>query len=242
MNCASGAREGARGRRCRVCRRLIPFFVIVRFVFRAASAVASILGALVVGGCDGGDPAPPVAPPAPSPVAAPAVGPTPLRRLSEHEYLNALHDLFPALAPTLPQLPDDIPVAGFENAAEAQQPSDVLIARYEAIANLYAAAATADHAAVSAIVGCPDWSTPLSADLCAIQFVAQTGLRIFRRPLSDAERTRYLLQFQQWESSVDFEGAVQLTLSAMLQSPQFLYRAEVLPQGAEPGSVIAVPP
>ncbi len=95
---------------------------------------------------------------------------------------------------------------------------------------------------MSALVGCPDWSTPLGADLCAIQFVARTGSRIFRRPLSDAERTRYLLQFQPWESSVDFEGAVQLTLSAMLQSPQFLYRAEVLPQGAEPGSVIAVPP
>ncbi len=180
--------------------------------------------------------------PAPNPVVSLAVGPTPLRRLSDHEYLNALHDLFPALAPALPQLPDDVPVAGFENAAEAQQPSDVLIARYEAIANLYAAAATVDHAAVSALVGCPDWSTPLPADLCAIQFVARTGSRIFRRPLSDAERTRYLLQFQQWESSVDFEGAVQLTLSAMLQSPQFLYRAEVLPQGAEPGGVIAVPP
>jgi hypothetical protein len=180
--------------------------------------------------------------PAPNPVVSLAVGPTPLRRLSDHEYLNALHDLFPALAPTLPQLPDDVPVAGFENAAEAQQPSDVLIARYEAIANLYAAAATADDTAVSALVGCPDWSMPLRADLCAIQFVAQTGGRIFRRPLSDVERTRYLLQFQQWESSVDFEGAVQLTLSAMLQSPQFLYRAEVLPQGAEPGSVIAVEP
>jgi hypothetical protein len=214
----------------------------VRHFFRAIPAVASMLGALAVGaGCDGGDPARPSAP-LPSVALPPAVGPTPLRRLSNREYLNALHDLFPTLTLALPQLPDDIPVAGFENAAEAQQPSDVLIARYEAIANLYAAAATADKAAVSALVGCPDWSTPLVADLCAIQFVEQTGYRIFRRPLSDAERTRYLLQFQDWESSLDFEGAVQLTLSAMLQSPQLLYRAEVFPPSAKPGSVIAVEP
>jgi hypothetical protein len=165
-----------------------------------------------------------------------------LRRLSNHEYLNALHDLFPALTPTLPQLPDDVPVAGFENAGEAQQPSDVLIARYEAIANLYAAAATSDEGTLDALVGCTDWSMPASADLCALEFVAETGRHIFRRPLSDAERTRYLLQFHAWKASIDFEGAVQLTLSAMLQSPQFLYRAEVLPPGAQPGSVIAVDP
>jgi hypothetical protein len=214
----------------------------VRLYSRAALAVVSVLGAVAVsGGCDGGDPAHPSH--LPGSVAPPlAVGPTPLRRLSGREYLNALHDLFPALALTLPQLPDDVPVAGFENAAEAQQPSDVLIARYETIADLYAAAATADAGAVSALVGCPDWSSSLGAALCAVQFVMQAGRRIFRRPLSVAERNRYLLQFQTWESAVDFEGAVQLTLSAMLQSPQFLYRAEVLPQGAQPGSVIAVDP
>ena len=215
--------------------------IAVRSFFRPALAVVTLLGALAVidAGCDGGGPAQPVDPP---PSAPPAVGPTPLRRLSDHEYLNALHDLFPALNPTLPQLPADVPVAGFENAAEAQEPSDVLIARYEAIANLYAQAATSDAASVSALVGCPDWSTPLAADLCAVQFVMQTGARIFRRPLSADERTRYLLQFQSWESAVDFEGAVQLTVSAMLQSPQFLYRAEPLPPDAQVGTVIPVEP
>jgi hypothetical protein len=168
------------------------------------------------------------------------VGPTPLRRLSDHEYLNTLHDLFPSLNPTLPQLPADVPVAGFENAAEGQDPSDVLIARFEAIANLYAEAATADTLAVSTLVGCPDWSTPLAAALCGEQFVSQVGRRIFRRPLSDTEKRRYASQFQTWQSAVDFEGAVQLTLSAMLQSPQFLYRAEPLPAGAPAGTVSPV--
>jgi hypothetical protein len=167
------------------------------------------------------------------------VGPSPLRRLSDEEYLNALADLFPGASPTLPVLPADIPVAGFENAAEAQQPSDVLIARYEAIANLYAAAATVDNPTVQTLVGCSDWSTPALVTSCGTQFIVQTGLRIFRRPLTDAERDRYVTRFQQWQSAVDFAGGIQLTLSAMLQSPQFIYRPE--PMSASGASSTATP-
>ncbi len=165
------------------------------------------------------------------------MGPSPLRRLSNDEYLNALHDLFPSLHPTLPDLPADIPVAGFENAAEAQQPSDLRISRYEAIANLYAQAATADAGGVRALTGCTDWSTPTTATACAAQFIAQTGGRLFRRPLTADERDRFTLKFQGWQAAVDFEGAVQLTLSAMLQAPQFLYRAEPSPPGLPAGTV-----
>ncbi len=203
-----------------------------------------MLGAVALdAGCDEGEPARPTAPAARIAVDdGPPVGPTPLRRLSDHEYLNALHDLFPALNPTLPDLPPDVPVAGFENAAEAQEPSDVLVARYEAIANLYAEAAITDASAVSAVTGCSTWSTPLGANLCAVQFIAQMGRRIFRRPLSESEAQRYGVQFQAWQAAVDFEGAVQLTLSMMLQSPQFLYRAEPLASTAVAGAVIAVEP
>lgn len=211
-------------------------------ISRSALAAVFVLGALAVveGGCDEGDPARPIDPS--TSAQAPPVGPTPLRRLDDVEYLNALHDLFPALALSLPALPADVPVAGFENAAEGQQASDVLIARYEGIANLYAQAATADADAVNALTGCSPGTIALGAELCATQFITQTGRRIFRRPLSESERGRYAQQFQAWASAVDFDGAVQLTLSAMLQSPQFLYRAEPLPAGAQVGTVIAVEP
>jgi len=211
---------------------------------RVASLVAiSLLGAACAG-CATGDAARPgegiaprgVAPPE----AEPAVGPAPLRRLSNDEYRNALRDLFPAVDVALPPLPADIAVAGFENAAEAQEPSDVRIARYEAIANLYAEAATIDAAAVTALVGCADWSTPEHATSCAAQFVGVTGGRVFRRPLTDAERDRFMQRFQEWRSAVDFEGAVRLTLSAMLQSPQFLYRVEPPPRSQPAGSVVPV--
>ena len=185
--------------------------------------------ALAVGaGCYlGGDP----------PEPAPMVGPSPLRRMSNAEYLNALHDLFPTQSPALPPLPNDTIVAGFENAAEAQQPSDVRIARYEAIANLYADGATRDADAVRALVGCDDWATPSKAAACAEAFITTTGRRIFRRPLSAEERDRLELRFVAWQSAVDFEAAVRLTLSAMLQSPQFIYRAE--PVATRTGGAVA---
>jgi hypothetical protein len=170
------------------------------------------------------------APPAPVPPAA--VGPAPLRRLTNDEYLNALHDLFPAQTPVLPPLPTEAVIGGFDNAASAQQPSDVAVARYETIANIYAAGATTDDTAVRALVGC-DWSTPALATACGAQFIAQTGRRVFRRPLTADETTRLGVKLTGWQSAVDFPAAVRLTLSAMLQAPQFIYRPE--PLGAIPG-------
>jgi Protein of unknown function (DUF1592)/Protein of unknown function (DUF1588)/Protein of unknown function (DUF1595)/Protein of unknown function (DUF1585)/Protein of unknown function (DUF1587) len=201
---------------------------------------AIALACLAYAGCYGGDAG--QAPNATTATPTPAVGPSPLRRLSNVEYLNALHDLFPAPSLTLPALPSDVPVAGFENAAEAQQASDVRIARYEAIANQYAEALTARLVDVGALVGCPDWSTDDLAAQCADDFLARTGRRIFRRPLTAAESDRFRTRFLAWRSAVDFQGAVQLTLSAMLQSPQFLYRAEPAPRGAAAGSFVTVEP
>ncbi len=212
---------------------------------RGVSGVPAALALAVVGvvaaaaACDAGDPA---QPPGPVLAATASVGPSPLRRLSDGEYLNALHDLFPALSPTLPALPPDVPVAGFDNAASAQAPSDVLIARYEAIANLYAAAATVDTPSVTALVGCADWSTHALATSCASAFVSKMGGRLFRRPLDAGEQGRLQASFESWATAVDFPGAAQLTLSAMLQSPQFLYRPEPLPQDLAAGAAVPVPP
>jgi len=167
-------------------------------------------------------------------IEATEVGPAPLRRLTNAEYLNTLEDLFPGQSLTLPPLPNDTIIAGFDNAIEAQEPSDVLIARYETIANLYAAALTIDDPSVSALVGC-DWSTPSLANACATQFITQMGRRVFRRPLSGDEVARLQLKFAAWQSAVDFGAAVRLTLSTMLQSPQFIYRPEPIVVSADGG-------
>lgn len=167
------------------------------------------------------------------------VGPSPLRRLSNEEYTNALADLFPDVRVDVPALPADTLVAGFENAAAAQKPSDVRIARYEAIAGAYAREATRDAAHVRALVGC-DWDTPSHADSCMMHFLESTGRRVFRRPLSGAERDRFALKFQGWKATVDFEAAVRLTLASWLQAPAFVYRPEQ-PVAEGSGDVQVVP-
>ena len=172
-----------------------------------------------------------------------AVGPAPLRRLSNLEYRYALADLFPTVAVELPPLPTDTAVAGFENEVQAQQPSDLRIARFEEVANLYASAATNDDAAVRLLTGCASWATPTEAAACGAQFVRTMGAKLFRRPLLVDEEDRLLRKLTAWSMSVDFPGAVRLSLSAMLQAPQFLYRPEpALALDAAPGSIAPVEP
>ncbi len=156
------------------------------------------------------------------------VGPAPLRRLSNSEYLNALHDLFPEQRLELPALPRETVVGGLENDVETQRPSDVLVARYEEIANTYASAIMTNAVTARALLGC-DPAVPG----CAERFIATTGRRVYRRPLDDAETERLRSSFAAWQKALDFQAAAQLTLSAMLQSPQFIYRPEPAPVAVE---------
>jgi len=117
--------------------------------------------------------------PSPTP-AADLVGPAPLRRLTNEEYLNALHDLFPQVSVPLPPLPESTIIAGFDNAAEAQQPSDVAVARYEQIASLYATAL--------ALVDVPLTRCDPSP-ACATDFITTMGRR--SRRASDAPASAY---------------------------------------------------
>ena len=136
----------------------------------------------------------------------------------------------------LPILPSETVVGGLENAAETQRPSDVFIARYEAIARLYAAAIVAKRETYDAVVGCEP-----TTEGCDAQFIASAGRRIFRRPLTDDEQARFQARFTQWKALVEFDGALELTLSAMLQSPQFIYRPE-LAASAATGTTVPVEP
>jgi Protein of unknown function (DUF1592)/Protein of unknown function (DUF1588)/Protein of unknown function (DUF1595)/Protein of unknown function (DUF1587)/Protein of unknown function (DUF1585) len=166
-----------------------------------------------------------------------ATGPTPLRRLTNREYLNSLADLFPdAPVGELPALPDDADVAGFDNAAEGQVPSDVRTARYAEIAERYAEAATRDAAGTSALVGCDGLDTGTRDD-CATRFIERLGRRVYRRALEPLETERLLRLVQRGTLAVDFEAGIQLALMAMLQAPQFLYRLEDAPPEDAVGAI-----
>lgn len=65
-------------------------------------------------------------------------------------------------------------------------------------------------------------------------FVTIFGRRAFRRPLTDAEETRFLDLFAQGaeliESGDAFADGVHMVIESMLQSPHFLYRTELGPE------------
>ena len=95
-------------------------------------------------------------------------------------------------------------------------------------------AATAVAAAVepraNEIAGCD-----LSADTgttCASTFIESFGLRAYRRPLDAAERARYLALYELERAQGSASSAFRAVVETMLQSPFFLYHAEVGLHGA----------
>ncbi len=159
-----------------------------------------------------------------------ALGSSPLRRLTNVEYQNTVRDLLGGDLPELPEQPSDAVLEGtFENDALSLGPSDVRIARYEAAATLLGEHAVTDSAARARVLPC---ATEDSS--CGRTFVEAFGKRAFRRPLTSDELDRWTGYFDSQRTEIDFDAAVQLTVSAMLQTPQFLYRLEN--DGAPSGS------
>lgn len=169
------------------------------------------------------------APVEPTPIKAVAVepvGPAPLRRLTNSQYLNALTDVFGPETPVLDAFPEDATVGGFDNAAEAQQPSQLRVARYQVAGRRWAELLTSDDAHLKQLLGCEEWTTSAQQSACLESFFAGKARLLLRRPLDAALAERYRARVAQWTAALDFPGAVQLLVEALLQSPQFLYRPE----------------
>jgi hypothetical protein len=150
------------------------------------------------------------------------VGSAPVRRLTNVEYDNTVRDLLGSDISALPEQPSDAVLEGsFENDALSLGPSDVRIARYETAAMTIGEHAVNSAAARDRVLPC----ATSDAD-CGQQFVESFGKRAFRRPLTGEEIDRWLGFFESQRASIDFDGAVQLTVAAMVQTPQFLYRLE----------------
>ena len=163
-----------------------------------------------------------------SPGPPPRLGSSPLRRLSNVEYLHSMRDLFPGVTPIdLPAPPPDTLVNGFENDARALGPTDVAVTRYEEIAFAYTTVATADDAALANVLPCTSWITEAEQDACGRSLVESFGRRAFRRPLEPSDVEVLTNRFAIFRRSIDFRAAVQLTLMALVQSPAFLYRIEI---------------
>lgn len=215
--------------------------------WRHALTAAALTGGAAMGagaGCDGSLDRGPATPIGSSLCADEVVlGTAPMRRLSNIEYLRTMSILFEGSAPSLPSLPDDAEVIGFENDARSLGPTDVGVARWEEIAFRYTTEATRDDATLRAFTGCATFASDAEARACATSFIARFGLLTHRRPLEAEEQTRFEAFFESQRTTIDFPAAVQLTAMAMLQAPPFLYRLEIeagSPETTTAGPAIAL--
>jgi hypothetical protein len=149
-------------------------------------------------------------------------GPRILRRLSRVEYDATIKDLFGIDSQWGRAFVPDIVRGGFDNNADALRVTPLLADQIGRAAEAIAAEVMKTPANVLPCDVAVDGAIP-----CATKFIEVVGKRVFRRPLVQADTDRYLALFQKEAAINGFYKGIELALNAMLQSPHFLYRAEL---------------
>ncbi len=84
---------------------------------------------------------------------------------------------------------------------------------------------------------------PASADeddACAKEILTRLMRRAYRRPVAAADLERPMQFYEESKASGGFEAGIESALSAVLVSPEFLFRIERDPEGVPPGTVYRV--
>jgi len=162
---------------------------------------------------------------------------TPIRRLTRFEYNNTVRDLLGDATNPADVLPPEEEVAGFNNQAAALTSSDLLIEQYMKVAEDVSGRAVLNIAALL-----PECDPMLDGDdACAMSFIESFAKRAFRRPVSQTEVERLKSVFDWAVNEPDlgrFEDGIQVVIEATLQSPSFLYRAELGSETPVEGDVV----
>jgi hypothetical protein len=149
-------------------------------------------------------------------------GPSPIRRMNRREYDNTVRDLLGADSRPAQAFPAEEEALGFNNNADALVVTSLLAEGYLGAAEALAEEAVKDLPAL--LRGCDVKAE--GEDACAERFITEFGRSAYRRPLSGDEVSQLLAVHQTAADEFDFATGVRLTLTAMLQSPHFLYRVE----------------
>ncbi|MDB4981939.1 MAG: Cellulose-binding domain protein, partial [Myxococcales bacterium] len=162
--------------------------------------------------------------------SAPLAQPVPaLRKLTVAEFTNSLHDLLGSSAPVPPELEPDQQLDGFRSvSASVVAVSPTGVSQYETAINGAAQVAFSSAARAATVLSC----VPASATdpACPLgQALGAFGRRALRRPLTPADLTRYVgvaTDIAQEPGGSILVG-LKYAVSAILQSPEFLYRVEL---------------
>ena len=165
---------------------------------------------------------------APSP-ADDLPGAAPLRRLTKLEYNNTVRDLLGLPGPADDSFIDDQIVnhSGFAGGAPIDQGSD-------AAQFMTGSEQVVARALPQLLAGLPCAPVPAAVaaqDTCMQTFLTGFGLRAYRRPLGADELGDLMALFRQQRSpasgALGFPDALRIVVTAIIQSPYFLYRWEL---------------
>lgn len=154
-------------------------------------------------------------------------GPIALRRLTTEQYANSVRDVLGSHITVPDRIDPDERASGLLSVGSTfagVTPSG--FEKYEAAATVIAEQALdAEHR--DALVPCEPSSATSSDDTCARQLIEEVGRRLFRRPLEpDEAQSRVELAADAAHVLGDFYQGLELALSSLLVSPDFLFRVE----------------
>jgi hypothetical protein len=161
-----------------------------------------------------------------------------LHRLTKSELRNSLQDLLGSDIPLKDAEPDNV-VDGFASiGASVVSVSPSGVGLYETAMRAATDFVFADATRVTQQLGCAPQSATDSA--CLGKAISAFGRRAFRRPLTDAEVTRFsnLATTIAGKQGSSIAAGLRSALNAILQSPSFLYRVELgAPSAADGGKL-----
>ena len=160
-------------------------------------------------------------------------GPAPLRLLTHVQYDNTIFDLLGDGSHPSQTFPQENEVDGFSNNVAANQAVPRLVEAFQSVAETLATRAVAER--LDQIAPCAAGSDQTA---CGHAFATDFGARAFRRPLEAAESAIFQRLFDAYFPQ-GYAKAIEITLRAILQSPQFVYRVDAArAPTAETGAVI----
>jgi hypothetical protein len=150
-----------------------------------------------------------------------------LRLLTVAQYQNSMRALLGSSITLPADLELDTVLNGFVSiGASKVDLSPLAVEQLESAALAAAKQVLSDTANRGALVGCTPAGT--TDDACARSFVTSFGRRAWRRPLTAEEVTRYAGIANNASMMLgNFYGGLEYALAGLLQSPNFIYRAEI---------------
>ena len=161
-----------------------------------------------------------------------------MRRLSAEQYQNILADVFGPTIELGGRFEPELRVGGLLAVGSGTVSiTAVGMEQFDAMARNIARQVV-DGKNRAMMVPCKPASTTLPDDACVGVFMSRVGELLYRRPLTAPEIKSYVgVAHLAAESTKDFYSGLSTSLAAMLASPKFLFRQELVePNPNQPGS------